>query len=85
MALKLDIEKAFDRLECNFLVKVFSCLGFNDKLIQLILQCISTVSYFIWLNGSPFGKFSPSPWDQTNGPSFSIPIYFRDENSFKII
>ena len=30
MALKLDMEKAFDSIEWNFLLKIFSLLGFNS-------------------------------------------------------
>jgi hypothetical protein len=60
MALKIDMEKAFDRMEWSFILKIFSCLGFCPKWIQLIEQCISTVSFSVLLNGSPYGKISHS-------------------------
>jgi hypothetical protein len=60
MAFKLDMEKTFHRMEWSFILKFFSCLGFNLKWIQLIEQCISTVSFSILLNGYPFSKFSPN-------------------------
>lgn len=72
MALKLDMKKAFDRFEWSFLAKIFSFLGFNEKWIQLILQCISSVSYSIWLNGSAFGKFSPNRGIRQGNPLSSF-------------
>jgi hypothetical protein len=60
MALKLDMDKAFDRMEWSFILRIFSCLGFSSNWIQLIEQCLSTVSFSVLLNGSPFGKFSAS-------------------------
>jgi hypothetical protein len=60
MALKLDMERAFDHMEWSFLFKVLSSLGFSSKWIHMIDQCISTVSFSILLEGSPFGKFAPS-------------------------
>ena len=60
MALKLDMEKAFDSMELNFLLKFFSLLGFNSTWINWISQCINTSSFSILLDGSPYGKFSPS-------------------------
>jgi hypothetical protein len=67
MALKLDMERAFDRMEWSFLFKVLSSLGFSSKWIHMIDQCISTVSFSILVEGSPFGKFAPSrglrQWD----------------------
>ncbi|XP_026459415.1 uncharacterized protein LOC113360081 [Papaver somniferum] len=60
MAIKLDLSKAFDRLEWPFVIVVFKKLGFSDDWCQLIHQCIIIVSYSILVNGSPGEMFSPS-------------------------
>jgi hypothetical protein len=59
MALKLDIEKAFDSMEWNFLLKIFSLLGFNSTWINWFSQCLTTSSFSILLDESPYGKFAP--------------------------
>jgi hypothetical protein len=60
MAIKLDIEKAFDSMEWDFLLKILRLLGFNSKWIGWIQQCITTTSFSILLDGSPFGLFHPT-------------------------
>jgi hypothetical protein len=60
MAIKIDMEKAFDRMEWSFLYRIFHLLGFSSKWIHLINQCLSTVSFSILLDGSPFGMFNSS-------------------------
>lgn len=57
MAAKLDMAKAYDRVEWNFLGKVLKCYGFDDRFSNLILQCVTTPSFSILLNGSPVGFF----------------------------
>ncbi|KAL0433824.1 UNVERIFIED_CONTAM: putative mitochondrial protein [Sesamum latifolium] len=49
VALKLDLTKAYDRVEWIFLERVLAKLGFHDNFISLIWLCISTVSYSIML------------------------------------
>lgn len=60
MALKLDMEKAFDSMEWDFLLKILSLLGFHPTWIKWIKQCITTTSFSILLHGASFGKFVPS-------------------------
>jgi hypothetical protein len=60
MALKLDMEKAFDSLEWSFLLKILDLLGFHPTWINWIGQCITTSSFSILLDGSPYGNFKPS-------------------------
>lgn len=58
MAIKADIEKAYDRVEWDCILKVL--LGFAPKWVKWISQCISTTSFSVLLNGSSHGKFFPS-------------------------
>lgn len=52
-AVKLDMSKAYDRVEWDFVEAVLRRLNFPDELMRLIMQCISTVQYSVILNGSP--------------------------------
>ncbi|XP_026384103.1 uncharacterized protein LOC113279643 [Papaver somniferum] len=60
VGLKLDMSKAFDRVEWSFLLSIFRQLGFHNDWISLIEQCISTSNISILINGSPSSTFSPT-------------------------
>ena len=58
-SLKLDMHKAYGRLEWGFLKVVLSTIGFGDKWIQWLLQCVTTVSYRVLINGGPSQTIIP--------------------------
>ena len=60
MALKLDISKAYDRVEWVFLEKILLKMGFQDTWVAMIMQCIMMVSYSILVNGQSTGLIYPS-------------------------
>lgn len=60
MAVKLDMSKAFDRIEWKFVIDILRRLGFHDHWCKMIEQCITTVSTSIPLNGSPGEVFYPT-------------------------
>ena len=59
MVLKLNMSKAYDRVEWVFLEKIMAKMGFSSRWISLISMCIRFVTYSILLNGQPHGLISP--------------------------
>lgn len=57
MALKVDTEKAYDKVNWSFLMEIMRCCGFSQFWRHMIFQFISTPLFSILLNGSPFGFF----------------------------
>ena len=58
--LKLDMSKAYDRVDWNFLLAALRAFGFNAQVCKLISQLVSSPSLSILVNGLPSLFFSPS-------------------------
>ena len=59
MATKLDMSKAYDRVEWVCLENIMRKMGFSEKWIELIMVYVKTVTYFILVNGEPQGLIHP--------------------------
>lgn len=59
LAVKLDFNKAYDRVQWDFLEEVMIRMGFNRDWVHLIMQVVTTVSYSITVNGESKFSFKP--------------------------
>ncbi|KAL2251949.1 UNVERIFIED_CONTAM: hypothetical protein Sindi_2317200 [Sesamum indicum] len=56
-ALKVDIRKAYDTVEWDFMIAMMELFGFPSTFSKWIEACVTTPSFSIVLNGKPHGFF----------------------------
>lgn len=75
MVLKINLEKAYDRLEWHFISDILNHFKFPTNLVKLIMSCVSSSSISMLLNEANL-------WDpmkaSRNDPSFSH-LFFMDD------
>ena len=60
MAIKLDMSKAYDRVEWVYLEDMIRRMGFHDRWVSLMMMCVALVTYSVLFNSEPKGKIIPS-------------------------
>lgn len=60
MVIKLDLEKAYDRLEWDFILKTLMSLNLPANFINLVRHCLNYASLSIDWNGGRSNSFSSS-------------------------
>ncbi|XP_042958229.1 uncharacterized protein LOC122293848 [Carya illinoinensis] len=58
--LKIDMAKAYDRVNWDFLLKLFRAFGFSERFCRLIGNCIKSPWFSILMNGTLKGFFNSS-------------------------
>jgi hypothetical protein len=60
VGMKLDMAKAYDRLEWGFIEATLNTMGFPSNLVNSIMKCVTSVNFSILVNGQPSPKFNPN-------------------------
>ncbi|XP_058784657.1 uncharacterized protein LOC131659487 [Vicia villosa] len=59
IALKLDISKAYDRIDRKYLEDILTTMGFCHKWVKWIMLCVGTMEYSVSVNGNMVGPIVP--------------------------
>lgn len=56
--LKIDLAKAFDKIEWHFVLSALARKGLHSHFINLVKACISSPTFYVIINGQSFAKFN---------------------------
>lgn len=59
MTVKLDISKAYNKLEWIFLEAIMRRLGFDEEWISKVMTCVTMVTFAVLVNSQPGQKIIP--------------------------
>lgn len=59
VALKIDISKAYDKVDWRYLKLILYKLGFSEQGVKWMLMCVESVTYFFQVNESFVGPIIP--------------------------
>lgn len=55
MCLKIDLHKACDKINKEFIHHMLMSIGFPMSFANLLYECISTPTFSVLIDGSPYG------------------------------
>ena len=74
MAIKIDLEKAYDKIEWSFIREMLLSLNFPSSLVELIMSCLSSIASSLPFNGGCLEPFQPSRGIRQGDPLSPLPL-----------
>jgi hypothetical protein len=59
VGIKTDMSKAYDRVEWDFLKATLESMGFPHNITNIIMRCVTSITFSILINGVPSKIFQP--------------------------
>lgn len=81
MALKLDLQKAYNKMNWGFLKVVLMKFSFNETFVKWTMSCVSTVSFEVIVNERKSNQFRPSRGLRLGDPLSSY-LFILGQRSF---
>ncbi|XP_058741502.1 uncharacterized protein LOC131613882 [Vicia villosa] len=85
LALKIDISKAYDKVDWGFLRGVLSRLGFEERWIHWIMMCVTSVHYTVLVNSDQAGPIEPGRGLRQGDPLSPYSIILVTEGLSKLM
>lgn len=85
LAIKIDLEKAYDRLNWDFIKETLVDIGFPDSFVQMVWHCISSPKMKVLWNGEALEEFSPSRGIRQGDPMSPYLFVLCIEKLFQLI
>ncbi|GJX82269.1 protein LAZ1 [Tanacetum coccineum] len=81
-AFKVDIPKAYDTMDWQFLGHILKCFGFHRVMIKWVMACVTSTSFSININGDIHGFFKGKR-GLRQGDVASAKVIMESLNEFK--
>lgn len=75
MTIKTDMRKAYDILEWSLIEALMLKMGFTKKWVNLLMWCVTSVSYQVIVNREPRGRILPRRGLRQGNPLPPLLVY----------
>jgi hypothetical protein len=82
---KLNLSKAYDRVNWGYLKGILGQWGFHSKWLQWIMECVSTVNCSVHFNNMMLNPFKPSRGLRQGDPLSPYLFFFVADRLSKIL
>ncbi|CAM8982260.1 unnamed protein product [Rhodiola kirilowii] len=76
LSLKIDMSKAYDRVDWMFLERILLKMGFDETWVRRVLKCVCSISYKVKVNGDISEQIIPGRGLRQGDPLSPLPFYF---------